>query len=346
MTAPLVPRTVCPMVSLVIPVFNEADVLDLFLARTTEVMTAAELDWEYVFVNDGSSDSTLSKLIALSGTNHRVRVVDLSRNFGKEAALSAGLNHVRGNVIIPIDVDLQDPPELIPKFVEKWREGYDVVYGVRERRDEDSIAKRATADIFYRVFNSISPTHIPDNAGDFRLMDERVVAVLRTLPERNRFMKGLFSWVGFNSIGVPYSRPARVAGETKWNFRKLWNFALDGIFSFSTVPLRIWSYIGVTISLLSFLYAIFIVGRVLLLGKDLPGYASLVTIVLFLGGIQLISLGIIGEYIGRLFLEAKQRPVYVVDRVYQDDLNGPGEHTRRTSPPPEDGSAAEEQGQD
>jgi glycosyltransferase involved in cell wall biosynthesis len=214
---------------------------------------------------------------------------------------------------------------LVPQFVEKWREGFDVVYGVRTRRDEDSPAKRATAGGFYRVFNRLSPTHIPDNAGDFRLMDERVVSVLRQLPERNRFMKGLFSWVGFRSVGVPYERPARAAGETKWNFRKLWNFALDGIVSFSTVPLRVWSYVGGTVALLAFMYALFIVIRVLLFGKDLEGYASLITVMLFLGGLQLFSLGVIGEYLGRLFLEAKGRPIYVVDRVYEKGVHEGGD---------------------
>ncbi len=320
MTAPLQARETEPLISLVVPVFNEQEVLGVFLEKTSGVLDDAGLDYEYVFVNDGSSDATLAALIAISLENPRVRIVDLSRNFGKEAALTAGIDHIRGNVLVPIDVDLQDPPELIPLFVEKWREGFDVVYGVRTSRDEDSLGKRATAGGFYRLFNRLSPTHIPDNAGDYRLLDERVVAVLKQLPERNRFMKGLFSWVGFNSVGVPYERPARAAGETKWNFRKLWNFALDGIVSFSTVPLRVWSYIGVVVSVLSFLYASFIVMSVLIFGKDLPGYASLLTVVLFLGGIQLLSLGIIGEYLGRLFLEIKGRPIYVVDRIYENGV--------------------------
>lgn len=308
-----------PMVSLVVPVFNEQEVLGTFLEKTAAVMDATGLEYEYVFVNDGSTDGTLAALIEVSNENPRVRVIDLSRNFGKEAALTAGIDHARGNVTVPIDVDLQDPPELIPRFIEKWREGYDVVYGVRTRRDEESLGKRASAGLFYRLFNRLSPTRIPDNTGDFRLLDERVVAVLRQLPERTRFMKGLFSWVGFRSVGVPYERPARAAGRTKWSVRKLWNFALDGIFSFSTVPLRVWSYIGVAVSTLSFLYAIFIVTRVLIYGKDVPGYASLLTAVLFLGGIQLLSLGILGEYIGRLFTEVKGRPIYVVDRVYENN---------------------------
>jgi glycosyltransferase involved in cell wall biosynthesis len=306
MTTPLKPRDYEPLVSLVVPVFNEQEVLGIFLEKTSAVLERAELDFEFVFVNDGSHDETLTMLIALSLQNPKIRVVDLSRNFGKEAALTAGIDHIRGK-----------------SFIEKWREGYDVVYGVRSKRDDDSLAKRATAGSFYRLFNRLSPTHIPDNAGDFRLLDERVVAILKQLPERNRFMKGLFSWVGFSSVGVPYERPARVAGQTKWNYRKLWNFALDGIISFSTVPLRVWSYIGVVISLLSFLYASFIVIRVIFWGKDLPGYASLLTVVLFLGGIQLLSLGVIGEYLSRLFVETKARPIYIVDRVYEKGVSDP-----------------------
>jgi glycosyltransferase involved in cell wall biosynthesis len=242
MTVPLQARDYEPLVSLVVPVFNEQEVLGIFLEKTASVLDRVGLDYEYVFVNDGSSDDTLSMLIALSAENTRVRVVDLSRNFGKEAALTAGIDQIRGNVLIPIDVDLQDPPELIPRLVERWKEGYDVVYGVRSQRADDSPMKRVTAGWFYRLFNRLSQTHIPENVGDFRLLDERVVAILKQLPERNRFMKGIFSWVGFRSVGVEYERPARAAGQTKWNFPKLWNFALDGIFSFSTVPLRVWSY--------------------------------------------------------------------------------------------------------
>ncbi len=316
MTKPFKTRDYEPVISLIVPVFNEQDLIEIFLEKTSSVMEEAGLDYEYVFVNDGSTDATLSKLIDLSAINSRIRIINLSRNFGKEAGMTAGIDHVWGNVLVPIDVDLQDPPELIPQFVEKWREGYDVVYGVRTSRDDDSMMKRASAGWFYRLFNRLSSVHIPDNAGDFRLIDERATSVLRQLKERNRFMKGLFSWVGFYSIGVPYSRPARTVGQTKWNYRKLWNFALDGIFGFSTVPLRIWSYVGMVISLISFLYASFIVISILVFGIDLPGYASLLTVVLFMGGIQLLSLGVIGEYLGRLFIEVKQRPVYIIEGMY------------------------------
>jgi len=324
MTKPLHPRERDPVVSLVVPVYNEQEVVEAFIDKTKEVMNAAGLNYEMVFVNDGSTDETLPILISLSSVDPRIRVIDLSRNFGKEAALTAGIHHIDGDVLVPIDVDLQDPPELIAEFVDKWREGYDVVYGVRVKRDEDSWSKRVTAGGFYGVFNRLSPTNIPPNAGDFRLMDKRVVEILKQLPERNRFMKGLFSWVGFRAVGVPYERPARVAGQTKWNLRKLWNFALDGIVSFSTAPLRVWSYLGVVVSLISFLYALFIITRVLIFGIDVPGYASLLVVMLFLGGIQLISLGIIGEYLGRLFLETKARPVYIIDGVYEGGIKQEG----------------------
>ena len=252
-----------------------------------------------------------------------MRVVNLSRNFGKEAALTAGIDHARGDVIMPMDIDLQDPPELIEPFMARWREGYDIVYGVRTQRTWDTAAKRLSAGWFYRVFNSMSPVRIPENVGDFRLVDRRAVEVLRQLPERNRFMKGLFAWVGFNSIGVPYERPQRAAGSSKFNLWRLWNFALDGVVSFSTAPLRAWFYVGVVIAAVAVLYALFIITRVLIFGIDTPGYASLLIAVLLMGAIQLLSLGIIGEYLGRLFLEVKGRPIYVIEGVYEDGTDQP-----------------------
>ena len=221
-----------------------------------------------------------------------------------------------GDVVVLIDADLQDPPTLIADMLQKWREGYDVVYGVRRSRNEDSLAKRVTADGFYRVFNSLTSIPVPANTGDFRLMDRRVADRLRELPERTRFMKGLFSWLGYRSAAVYYDRPGREQGQTSWSYWKLWNFALDGLTSFSTMPLRVWTYVGLTVSLLSFIYASFLVFRTLVIGIDLPGYASLMVVILFLGGIQLISLGVLGEYLGRVFIEVKQRPIYLVDRVY------------------------------
>ena len=232
-------------------------------------------------------------------------------------------------MLIPIDIDLQDPPDLIGAFMARWREGYDIVYGVRSARLADTAAKRMSANWFYWVFNALSPVRIPANVGDFRLVDRRAVEVLRQLPERNRFMKGLFAWVGFNSIGVSYERPQRAAGATKFNFWRLWNFALDGVVSFSTAPLRAWFYVGVVIATVSILYAFFIITRVLILGIDTPGYASLLIAVLLMGAIQLLSLGIIGEYLGRLFLEVKGRPIYVVEGVYED-----GSDAQRADGPP------------
>jgi polyisoprenyl-phosphate glycosyltransferase len=311
-------RAGTPLLSLVVPVFNEEESVELFIDTVAAALDHAGFRFEMVFVNDGSRDETLSHLLDRSERDRRVRIVNLSRNFGKEAAMTAGIDNARGDVLIPMDVDLQDPPEMIASFMERWREGYDVVYGVRSGRSTDTAAKRMSASWFYRVFNSMSPVRIPANAGDFRLVDRRAAEVLRQLPERNRFMKGLFAWVGFNAIGVPYERPPRAAGATKFNLWRLWNFALDGVVSFSTTPLRAWSYVGGGIAGIAFLYAMFIVGRVLIFGVDTPGYASLLIIVLMMGGIQLLSLGIIGEYLGRLFLEVKGRPIYVVEGVYED----------------------------
>ena len=316
-------RPANPLLSLVIPVFDEEDSIDLFIDTVVPMLERDRLRYELVFVNDGSQDDTLSRLIARSATDRHIRIVNLSRNFGKEAALTAGIEHARGDVLIPMDIDLQDPPDLIGPFIERWREGYDIVYGVRTARRTDTTAKRMSAGWFYWAFNAMSPVRIPPNVGDFRLVDRRAAEVLRQLPERNRFMKGLFAWVGFNSIGVPYERPERAAGTTKFNYWRLWNFALDGVVSFSTAPLRAWFYVGLVIAAIAIFYAIFIVTRVLILGIDTPGYASLLIAVLLMGAIQLLSLGIIGEYLGRLFLEVKGRPIYIVEGVYEDGADAP-----------------------
>ena len=316
-------RPVDPLLSLVVPVFNEEESIDLFLDTVIPLLDQASLRFELVFINDGSLDDTFARLFERGRRDRRIRIVNLSRNFGKEAALTAGIDHAKGDILIPMDIDLQDPPDLIQPFIARWREGYDIVYGVRTARLTDTRAKRVSAGWFYRVFNSMSPVRIPPNVGDFRLVDRRAVEVLRQLPERNRFMKGLFAWVGFNSIGVPYERPQRVAGTTKFNFWRLWNFALDGVVSFSTAPLRAWFYVGVVIATIAVLYALFIVTRVLIFGIDTPGYASLLIAVLLMGAIQLLSLGIIGEYLGRLFLEVKGRPIYVVEGVYEDGTSEP-----------------------
>ncbi|WP_153098806.1 glycosyltransferase family 2 protein [Paraburkholderia hayleyella] len=305
------------VLTLVVPVFNESETVSLFMERVKKVFD--EFDWiglDVVFVNDGSTDNTLERLLELKNHYRSIRIVDLSRNFGKEAALTAGLKIASGHVVVPIDVDLQDPPELIIEMIQKWQEGYDVVVGKRINRDSDSWIKRKSATWFYRIHNKISEPKIPENVGDFRLMDRSVVEALNELPESRRFMKGLFTWVGFRTTAIEYARPERIAGTTKFNGWRLWNFALEGITSFSTDPLRIWAYIGGVVASISFLFAIFMIFKVLLYGVDVPGYASVVVAVTFLGGLQLVGIGIIGEYIGRSYIESKRRPVYLVRRVY------------------------------
>jgi glycosyltransferase involved in cell wall biosynthesis len=305
-----------PILSLIVPVKDEEEVVTIFLDRVRSVLQSlddpAGRSFEILFVDDGSTDRTLEVLRSDCSVDPRLRVLSLSRNFGKEAAISAGLDYARGEAVVPIDVDLQDPPEVIGEMLAKWREGFEVVYGIRDDRQRDSLPKRLTADLFYRAHNRLSSDKIPEHAGDFRLMDRKVVNAIRALPERNRFMKGLFAWAGFRQTGVSYSRQSRQAGATKFNYWKLWTFALDGITSASTVPLRVWSYVGGLIALMALGYATFIIVRTLILGIDVPGYASLMVAVLFLGGLQLLSLGIVGEYVGRIMTETKQRPVYVV----------------------------------
>ena len=301
------------LISIIVPFFNEGEVVATFYEQITKVADAIpDVQFEFVCVNDGSRDDTLEKLTQLVVRDARVRVIDLSRNFGKEAALTAGLDEARGDAVIPMDADLQDPPELIPALISHWRRGYEVVLAKRSDRQSDSFLKKKTAELFYRVHNKISDTVIPDNVGDFRLIDRAVVAALHTLPERRRFMKGLFAWVGFKTATVEYARPARVAGITKFTGWRLWNFALEGITSFSTMPLRVWTYLGISFAIFGFSYALFIIFRTLIFGIDLPGYASLLTAILFLGGIQLIGIGVVGEYVGRIYIESKQRPIYIV----------------------------------
>jgi glycosyltransferase involved in cell wall biosynthesis len=300
-------------ISIIVPVLNEEDSILLFVKTMTNALLSLSEDFEILFVDDGSSDRTVELIehekARLPG---QIKLLELSRNFGKEAALSAGIDHAEGDAVIPMDVDLQDPPHLILQFVEKWKAGYDVVYGERVSRCEEGWIKSKTALCFYSFFNSLSAMDMPMNVGDFRLIDRKVVEVIKRIPERNRFMKGIFAWVGFKSIGVPYDRPQRAKGNSKWNYWKLWNFALDGILSFSTLPLRIWSYLGAAFALISISYGFYIVAVTLITGKDAPGYASLMTAILFFGGVQLLSLGILGEYVGRIFLESKQRPIYAL----------------------------------
>jgi glycosyltransferase involved in cell wall biosynthesis len=302
--------------SVIAPAYNEEDVLAFFFLRMERVLNACALDWEIICVNDGSRDSTMAVLLHEHQRNPRVKIIDLSRNFGKEIALSAGMDAATGDMILPMDVDLQDPPEIIPEFIAQWEAGYDVVYGVRASRDEDGLAKRVSARGFYRLFNLLAEIDMPQDAGDFRLMDRSVVEVLKALPERNRFMKGLFAWVGFRQVGVPFARPPRAAGQTSWRYWRLWNFALDGLTAFSTVPLRLWTYVGGGVALAAFGYAGFLVIDTLVNGRDVPGYASLMVAVLMSLGLNMLALGIIGEYLGRIFQEVKRRPLYVTRRAY------------------------------
>jgi glycosyltransferase involved in cell wall biosynthesis len=305
---------VAPLLSVVVPVKDEEDGIFTFVDRVGLILDgiAADEGWEILFVDDGSTDATLAAIVAANQRDPRVRALSLSRNFGKEAALSAGLDHARGNAVIPMDVDMQDPPEVLPEMVAKWRDGHEMVFGVRRCRKSDGIAKRLTAGLYYRAHNMVSQDKIPENAGDFRLLDRKVVEVIRALPERNRFMKGLFAWAGFRQAAVEYDRVERETGTTKFNYWKLWTLALDGITSASTVPLRIWSYVGALVALFALGFGTFLAVATMIFGNPVPGYASIMVSVLFLGGIQLISLGVLGEYVGRILTETKQRPLYVV----------------------------------
>ena len=306
------------LLSLVVPFYNEEEVIGTFFDTTVPILESLDgLTFEIVCVNDGSRDSTLGLLLGRARLDDRIRVVDLTRNFGKEAALSAGLDEARGDVVVPFDADLQDPPAVIRLLVDKWREGYDVVLARRSSRDSDSFMKRKTASLFYRMHNAVCDTPIPDNVGDFRLITREVTDALKRLPETRRFMKGLFAWVGYRTAVVEYVREPRAAGKTKFSGWKLWNFALEGFTSFSTLPLRVWTYVGSLVALTSFVYAGFIVARTLIEGIAVPGYASILTIMLMLGGLQLIGIGVLGEYIGRIYAESKKRPVYLVRSRYQ-----------------------------
>jgi polyisoprenyl-phosphate glycosyltransferase len=300
--------------SVIVPVKDEQEAVGPFVDRVAPILDRllSGPAWEILFIDDGSEDGTMAAIMTAHQRDPRVRALSLSRNFGKEAALSAGLDFARGEAVIPIDVDLQDPPEVIGDMLAKWREGYEVVYGVRRNRTSDSLPKRLTADLYYRAHNYLSSDKIPEHAGDFRLLDRRVVDVIRKMPERNRFMKGLFAWSGFKQAAVEYDRVAREVGTTKFRYWKLWTLALDGITSASTMPLRVWSYIGVVIAFFSLVYAVFVILRTTLFGIDVPGYPSLMVAILFFGGLQLISLGVVGEYVGRILIETKQRPLYVV----------------------------------
>jgi glycosyltransferase involved in cell wall biosynthesis len=305
--------------SIVVPLYNEEqNILPLF-TRLETILNQLGLSYEIICVDDGSKDNTLSLLIEQHYINPAIKVVSFSRNFGKEAALTAGLDYSTGEAIIPIDADLQDPPELIVKLVEKWREGYEVVDAVRRTRHGESWLKKFTANAFYWVIDKVSEVPIPPATGDFRLLDRKVVDSLKQLPERTRFMKGLFAWVGFKQTAIFYDRLPRHQGNTKWNYWRLWNFAIQGIASFSTISLKVWSYLGLVLALVALLYATFLIIRTLVLGIDVPGYASLMVAILLLGGVQLITLGVIGEYLGRVYEEVKGRPIYLIRNSYGFD---------------------------
>jgi polyisoprenyl-phosphate glycosyltransferase len=306
-------------ISIIVPFYNEGEGVAHFYNAICEVINQiTDFDFELICIDDGSQDDTLSRLISIVEQDFRFHIIELSRNFGKEAALTAGIDVAAGDAIIPIDSDLQDPPELIPELIAEWLRGAEVVLAKRIDRSSDSFVKRKTAEIFYQLHNRISTIKIPENCGDYRLMDRIVVDAIKRLPEQHRFMKGLFGWVGFKTVSINYVRGPRRAGTTKFSGWKLWNFALEGITAFSTFPLKLWSYLGLLGTVITFVYAIFIIVRTLIHGIDIPGYASLLVVVLFLGSLQLVSIGMLGEYIGRIYMETKNRPLYVIRKYYGD----------------------------
>lgn len=314
-----------PIISIVTPAYNEEDSLDVFYARTIAVLENAQIDAEIIFVNDGSTDTTFDKLIALHKQDSRVVVLDLSRNFGKEIALTAGLDHARGQAAIPIDIDLQDPPELIPELIEKWHEGYQVVNARRRSRQDETFMKKATASLFYKLMQRIDrKSTIPSDVGDFRLIDRKALDAVLSMREHHRFMKGIFAVVGFRQAFVEFDRDPRYAGQTGFNYWKLWNFSIEGITSFTTLPLRVFGYIGFFVAMISFLYGSWILMKSMIFSDPVAGFPSLFVSVTFLGGIQLIGLGVIGEYLGRVFNETKNRPLYFLNAIY--DVRMPLQH--------------------
>jgi polyisoprenyl-phosphate glycosyltransferase len=305
------------LVSIITPFYNEEAGVSVFIEEINKLfLQLPQIFFEVILIDDGSTDDTLNNLISITEKDQRFRVIEFSRNFGKEAALSAGIDFARGEAVIPIDSDLQDPPELIIDMIHKWDAGAEVVLARRANRKSDTILKRGTAALFYRLNNMVSNVSIPENVGDYRLMDRVVIDSLKMLPEKQRFMKGLFAWVGFKTVYLDYSRRPRMTGDSKFSGWKLWNFALDGITSFSTIPLRFWTYLGLIVAIIDFIYALTIVIRTAFLGIQVPGYASLIVVTLFMGGMQLIGIGILGEYLGRLFIEAKNRPVYIIRKIH------------------------------
>jgi len=302
------------LLSIVVPAYNEQDVLVEFHQRVTGVVSGIDANYELIYINDGSTDNTSAILEDLHLKDKHVTILELSRNFGKEIALTAGLYHSRGDATVIIDADLQDPPEVIPELIEYWKQGFDVVYAKRRRRKGESVIKKISAFLFYRVIRNVTRIRIPEDTGDYRLLSRRAVNAVTQIREQHRFMKGIFAWIGFPQKSVYYDRDPRAAGETKWGYWNLWNFALEGITSFTTIPLRLSTYLGFFTAFGAFVYGIYFLVKTLLFGNPVPGYPSLIIIILFLGGIQLIAIGVIGEYLGRIFNETKRRPLYYLNQ--------------------------------
>lgn len=299
-------------ISCIVPVFNEASNVEAFFSKLNACLSDLTHQFEIIVIDDGSKDNTVEKVLSLP-SEYRVKLIGFSRNFGKETALTAGLEHCAGDVAIIMDADFQHPIEVLPEFMKHWAEGYQMVYGVRKNRKTESAIKRNLANLFYWLMAKITKIEIPNNAGDFRLLDKKVVQALNTFQERIRFMKGLYAWVGFKKIAVPFEVQERAAGKSSWGLGRLTELAITGITSFSDIPLRVWGIIGSIVSLISLIYAVYIVTVTLIFGADLPGFPSIIVAVMFLGGIQLLSIGILGEYIARIFTEVKQRPKYIVE---------------------------------
>lgn len=330
-TAPTEHGRECRLLSVVIPMLNEAKGLDGLIAKLKPTLDGIGVPWEVVFVDDGSTDGSLGMLRQLNAADGRFRAISLSRNFGKEIATAAGLNYARGDVAVIMDADLQHPPEMIGEFLKHWRDGYDVVYGQRLDRASDTVLHRLSAVAFYRVFKTLSGTTLPQNAGDFRLLDRKAINAMNRMGEKVRFNKGLFAWMGFRSLGIPFQVPPRFdGGGSRWRPRVLLRFAIDGIASFTTIPLRVWSYLGLAVSVVAFCYAMYFLIKTILFGSDVPGFPTLVISVMFFAGVQLISLGVIGEYLGRVYEEVKGRPLYLV----AEEL-GVGRDAGRLNEPPD-----------
>jgi len=304
------------LLSIIIPFYNEQEVIEECQNRIASSVQAIDMDVEIIYINDGSKDNTLSILAKLMESDTRIKIIDLSRNFGKEIAMTAGIDAAKGDAVIVIDADLQDPPELMVDMVSTWREGYDVVYAKRVERKGESFMKKFTARLFYKLINKISDTEIPENVGDFRLMSRQAVDALNEVRERKRFMKGLFAWIGFPQKAIEYSRDPRFAGETSWNYGKLIKFAVEGISSFTQEPLRLATYAGFITAFGAFLFGSYFIAKTLIFGEVVQGFTTLITVILFFSGVQLLSIGILGEYIGHMFIESKQRPLYFIKKTY------------------------------